>query len=241
MQTVVTQEDLEMIKKYLRFLDLYITIPTFQSLKRGGGRDLEILQQPGMIYAHATELLHQLEQDNVWNKTCEIEDKTIFMQRADQFVKGILLENIILSETYKCYQEIDCKRFYVSQLSVGPVDDLLDAEADLIIVDMEKKESYLFEIKHSDQVVDKQTRHLRNEDFINYINENFAPVKKCCVIYNGQPTKIDSIDYLNAEDFLMTVHEIELSKNMDLEKLFQTKESRQERKKEKKNSFHLSR
>ena len=44
------------------------------------------------------------------------------MQRADQFVKGILLENIILSETYKCYQDIDRKRFYVSQLSVGPVE-----------------------------------------------------------------------------------------------------------------------
>ena len=249
MQTVVTQEDLEMIKKYLRFLDLYITIPTFQSLKRGGGRDLEILQQPGMIYAHATELLHQLEQDNVWNNTCEIEDKTIFMQRADQFVKGILLENIILSETYKCYQEIDRKRFYVSQLSDGPVDDLPDAEADLIIVDMEKKESYLFEIKHSDQVVDKQTRHLRNEDFINYISENFAPVKKCCVIYNGQPTRNGAIDYLNAEKFLMCIHEMDLSKRENLDKLFQTDEIEKEinpetkskKKKAKKNNICLSR
>lgn len=248
MQTVVTQEDLEMIKKYLRFLDLYITIPTFQSLKRGGGRDLEFLQQPGMIYAHATELLHQLEQDNVWNNTCEIEDKTIFMQRADQFVKGILLENIILSETYKCYQEIDRKRFYVSQLSVGPVDDLPDAEADLIIVDMEKKESYLFEIKHSDQVVDKQTRHLRNEDFINYISENFAPVKKCCVIYNGQPTRNGAIDYLNAEKFLMCIHEMDLSKRENLDKLFQTDEIEKEinpetkskKKKAKKNNICLS-
>ena len=202
-----------------------------------------------MIYAHATELLHQLEQDNVWNNTCEIEDKTIFMQRTDQFVKGILLENIILSETYKCYQEIDRKRFYVSQLSVGPVDDLPDAEADLIIVDMEKKESYLFEIKHSDQVVDKQTRHLRNEDFINYISENFAPVKKCCVIYNGQPTRNGAIDYLNAEKFLMCIHEMDLSKRENLDKLFQTDEIEKEinpetkskKKKAKKNNICLSR
>lgn len=249
MQTVVTQEDLETIKKYLKFLDLYITIPTFRSLKRGGGRDLEILQQPGMIYAHATELLNQLEHDEVWSETCEIEDKEEFMQRADQFVKGILFENIILSETYKCYQDIDRKRFYVSQLSVGPVDDLPESEADLIIVDREKKECYLFEIKHSDQVVERQTRHLRNEDFINYVSENFAPVKKCCVIYSGQPTHNDTIAYLNAEKFLMTVHEIELSKNADLQNLFQQKgieeikkpDTKPVRKKEKKSSIHLSR
>ena len=190
-----------------------------------------------------------MEHDEVWSETCEIEVKEEFMQRADQFVKGILLENIILSETYKCYQDIDRKRFYVSQLSVGPVDDLPESEADLIIVDREKKECYLFEIKHSDQVVERQTRHLRNEDFINYVSENFAPVKKCCVIYSGQPTHNDTIAYLNAEKFLMTVHEIELSKNADLQNLFQQKgieeikkpDTKPVRKKEKKSSIHLSR
>ena len=70
------------------------------------------------------------------------------------------------------------KRFYVSQLSVGVQEGLSNSEADLIIVDREKKESYLFEIKHSDKVVDRQTRHLQNEDFINYVSENFAPVEK---------------------------------------------------------------
>ena len=229
--------------------DLYISIVSFKSFKRGGGIELEILQQPGMIYSHATELLNQLERDDVWSQTCEIEDKTEFIQRADYFVKGILLENIILSETYKCYQTIDKKRFYVSQLSVGVQEGLSNSEADLIIVDREKKESYLFEIKHSDKVVDRQTRHLQNEDFINYVSENFAPVKKCCVIYNGQPTKIDSIDYLNAEKFLMTVHEMELSKNADLQNLFQQKEieeikkpdAKPVRKQEKKSSIHLTR
>lgn len=249
MQTVVTQEDLETIKKYLKFLDLYLTIPTFQSFKHGGGRDLEILQQPGMIYAHATELLQQLEHDNVWSETCEIEDKNAFLQTADHFVKGILLENIILSETYKCYQNIDKKRFYVSQLSVVSADDMPDSEADLIIVDDKKKESYLFEIKHSDKVVDNQTRHLRNEEFLNYVSENFAPVKKCCVIYTGQPTRIGTIDYLNAEKFLISVHDMQLSKKVDLEKLFQQKEigdkikseTKSVKKKDKRSSIHLSR
>ena len=249
MKITLTEEDLESVKLYLKLLDLYISIVSFKSFKRGGGIELEILQQPGMIYSHATELLNQLERDDVWSQTCEIEDKTEFIQRADYFVKGILLENIILSETYKCYQTIDKKRFYVSQLSVGVQEGLSNSEADLIIVDREKKESYLFEIKHSDKVVDRQTRHLQNEDFINYVSENFAPVKKCCVIYNGQPTKIDSIDYLNAEKFLMTVHEMELSKNADLQNLFQQKEieeikkpdAKPVRKQEKKSSIHLTR
>lgn len=249
MKTILTEDDLESVKLYLKLLDLYITIDSYKSFKRGGGWELEILEQPGMVYSHATELLKQLSKDDVWSQTCKIEDKEEFLQRADYFVKGILLENIILSETYKCYQRIDEKRFYVSQLSVGMREKLPPSEADLIIVDREKKESYLFEIKHSDQVVDRQTRHLRNEDFINYVSENFAPVKKCCVIYSGQPTKNGTIDYLNAEEFLMTVHEMELSKNADLQNLFQQKEieeikkpdAKPVRKKEKKSSIRLSR
>lgn len=248
MQTALTDYDLKTIKDYLKFLDLYIEIPSFQSLKRGGGRILEILQQPGMIYAHATELLKQLDQDDVWSKTCEIEDKQEFMQRADYFVKGILLENIILSETYKCYQNIDEKQYYVSQLSVDSEEQAINSEADLIIVDNKKKESYLFEIKHSDKIVENQTRHLRNEKFINYVSENFAPVKKCCVIYNGRPTRNGSIDYLNAEKFLQCIHEMDLSRQENLDKLFQTKEiekelkpeTKRKKKKEKKNNICLS-
>ena len=75
-------------------------------------------------------------------------------------------------------------------------------------------------------------------------------MKKCCVIYNGQPTKIDSIDYLNAEKFLMTVHEMELSKKCGLAKFVSAKRNRrnqkagcenQVRKQEKKSSIHLTR
>ena len=249
MKTALTEEDLDSVKRYLKLLDLYITIVSFRSFKGGKSEKLEILQQPGMIYAHATELLNQLGEDDVWSKECKIEDRKEFIQRADYFVKGILLENIILSETYKCYQEIDEKNFYVSQLSVGMEENLPQSEADLIIVDDKKKESYLFEIKHSDKVVDNQTRHLRNEDFLKYVSENFAPVKKCCVIYTGQPTRIGTIDYLNAEKFLISVHEMQLSKKVDLEKLFQQKEigdkikseKKYVKKKEKRSTVRLSR
>lgn len=249
MQTTLTDYDLQTIKKYLKFLDLYIEIPSFQSFKHGGAKTLEILQQPGMIYAHATELLKQLDQDAVWNENCEIEDKKEFMRRTDYFVKGILLENIILSETYKCYQKIDEKQYYVSQLTVDSDERITNSEADLIIVDDKKQESYLFEIKHSDKIVENQTRHLRNDDFINYVSENFAPVKKCCVIYNGQPTRSGTIDYLNAEKFLQCIHEMDLSKREYLDKLFQKieieenlkPETKPVRKKEKKNTIHLSR
>ena len=90
---------------------------------------------------------------------------------------------------------------------------------------------------------------MRNEDFINYISENFAPVKKCCVIYNGQPTRNGAIDYLNAEKFLMCIHEMDLSKRENLDKLFQTDEIEKEinletkskKKKAKKNNICLSR
>lgn len=224
MQTTVTSDDLECIKGYLELLDLFIKIPCFKSMKNGGAIKLEVLQQPGMIYAHATELLNQLYEDKVWSDECGIREREVFLQRADHFVKGILLENIILSETYRCYQELDKKRFYVSQLSIGLNEGMKESEADLIILDKEEKKTYLFEIKYSDKVVENQTRHLRNEEFLNYVDENFAPVEKCYVIYNGQPMRVGSIDYLNAEKFLQCIHEMYLSKCENLEKLFQQEE-----------------
>lgn len=224
MKTALTKENLETVKNYLKLLDLFLVIPSFKSYKKSGATDLEIFQQPGMLYAHATELLEQLRNDEVWNAESEVEERESFLNRADHFVKGILLENIILSETYQCYQELDKKRFYVSQLSIGLNEGMKESEADLIILDKEDEKTYLFEIKYSDQVVENQTRHLRNEEFLRYVDENFAPVEKCCVIYNGQPTRVDSIDYLNAEKFLQCIHEMHLAKSENLEKLFQQEE-----------------
>lgn len=57
-------------------------------------------------------------------------------------------------------------------------------EVDMIAVVNNK--SYLFEIKSSNLVLEDHEKHLNNDDFINYINENFGEVNGKYVIYGGK-------------------------------------------------------
>ena len=146
---------------YLLELELFLEIPSYISLNSGErSEDLEIFMQPGMIYAHSTALIKNLADDSMWKDTCGIADRNLFILRADHFVKGILLENIILAETYKTFQKIDLDRYYVSQLSITLRNNNQHVEADMILVDKQKGESYLFEVKYSNQIVIDQTKHL---------------------------------------------------------------------------------
>lgn len=233
METSLKPEDLEELKTYLKELDLFLQIPCYKSLaKMQRSQDLEIITQPGMIYAHATELMKVLSADEYWNQACEISDRREFNRRADNFVKGILLENIILSETYLWLQSIDKERYYVSQINVILPESMQQVEADLVIVDTEAGEAHLFEIKFSDQQVEEQTKHLQNEEFISYVNQNFGTVKSRSVIYNGIDTEEKGMKYINAETYLCRIHEMKLDRNAEFDKLLDAS-VKTDRKKEK--------
>lgn len=220
METSLKPDDLDELKTYLKELDLFLQIPCYKSLsKMQRDKDLEIVTQPGMIYAHASELMKVLSADEYWSEACEIDDRKEFKKRADNFVKGILLENIILSETYIWLQSIDAERYYVSQLSTILPESMQQVEADLIIVDTETEEAYLFEIKFSDQQVEEQTKHLQNSEFIAYVDQNFGKVKSKTVIYNGADAEAFGVEYQNAETFLCRIHKMKLDKKVELERL----------------------
>lgn len=203
MQTSLSKRHLDELKNYLLELELFLEIPSYISLNSGErSEDLEIFMQPGMIYAHSTALIKNLADDSMWKDTCGIADRNLFILRADHFVKGILLENIILAETYKTFQKIDPDRYYVSQLSITLRNNNQHVEADMILVDKQKGESYLFEVKYSNQIVIDQTKHLRNTDFLEYIDENFGKVKSRLVLYTGASSKQNDVLYLNAATYL---------------------------------------
>lgn len=220
MISVLNERDLDELKFYLKELDLFLEIPCYRSLKHGGKeKPLEMILQPGMVYAQATVLTDILSKDEYWNQTCKIEDQNEFKMRADNFVKGILLENILLSETYLWLKEVNRNEYYVSQLSVLLKEIRTNAEADMIIVDQKNHDTYLFEIKHSNKQVEKQTQHLRNETFLDYVRENFGIVKNRAVIYLGEDAKEEDILYLNAEKFLKRVHQMCIEKRVDFKEL----------------------
>ena len=81
--------------------------------------------------------------------------------------------------------------------------------------------SYLFEIKYSNQIVEEQTKHLRNEHFRQYVDENFGKVINRFVIYTGEShCSTNEIPYLNAETYLNELSQFSKPPYPKLEKLF---------------------
>lgn len=221
-ETEFQEEHLKELNSYLKDLDLFLYVPQYRSLNKGSRMpDMEIFLQPGMIYAHSSELVQKLADDKVWMEACGIKERKAFIDRADGFVKGEILENIILSETFLALQgERGSKEYYVSQLTIRQGEEGYQgrtAEADLIVVDLDNKESYLFEVKHSQEMVEEQTRHLINGDFITYVGEHFAPVKRRAVIYSGPSLRGYDVDYINAEEYLKEIDAMRVGKTADLE------------------------
>lgn len=215
MKTTISQTHLDELKNYLKTLNLLLSIPVYNSLKDlKKNNDIEILLQPGMVYAHSIILRNELLQNENWVKELGISDKQEFIKRTERIIFGYILENNILANTYINFSNKDT---YISKLTVPILEPVTNRsimhEIDMIAVTNNK--SYLFEIKSSNLVLEEHEKHLNNEDFINYINENFGEVNGKYVIYSGKNYINDkNIIYINSEYFLEKIYK---NKNKSLE------------------------
>lgn len=212
MHTELKQKDIDLIRDALKELDLVETIPSYLSYKsKKKDKDIQIISQAGMVYCHASELLKVLTDDQNWSKMdkCGYDRRDIFLNRIDRQVKGDILENMILYDTYKALGQ----DYYVSKLHLN---QLKNREVDLIVLDKKTTDTYLFEIKYADYIDKSQTKNLSGREFLEYIEENFGPITGRYVIYNGScgqmKDEIGNIEYISAEKFLKTVVK---AKNID--------------------------
>ena len=82
-----------------------------------------------------------------------------------------------------------------------------------------KKEVYLFEIKHSKEKSPEQTKHLENNEFINYIKTNFGKIAGKAVLYNGKNDFTTKIPRINAGKFLKTITKQYNTKKINIKKI----------------------
>ena len=119
----------------------------------------------------------------------------------DRQVKGDILENLIIFDTYQAFKE----KYYVTKIQRKSD----NKEVDVSVIDKESKETYLFEVKYSNHIEKDHTKNLSSQSFIEYISENFGEVKARFVIYTGAPAEItDSlgdITYISAEEYLKNI------------------------------------
>ena len=186
----VTEEHIDKVKKYLLMLDLVVNC----SERYESGRRAEhmVFTQPGMRYSIAKALVYSLMQDPYFQSVSELDKEYIVAKILDD-VKGRMLEDIVLLETCKlASRNEEVFKFKFDQ----------GGEYDMVIYDKQKNTCCLYEIKHSTEIVEKQTRYLRDDEKCKSVEAKFGMITGKYVLYRGENKTVDNVQYLNVEQFL---------------------------------------
>ena len=188
----ITNAHVEEIKEYLKALDLIVDVPSETIIPSAEPLENIIFTQPGMRYCQAQALVYSLAKDELFASLSE-KEKTMVSERILEEVRGRMMEDIVLLETFKSAKKN--KRVFKLTFSVG--------EFDMVIYDSKENTCECYEIKHSVQIVPAQTKYLIDEEKLNQTSKRFGKISKRCVLYRGEDTVLENgIEYRNVEAYL---------------------------------------
>ena len=195
-QTVgITSVHVEEIKEYLKALELIVDVPSETIFPSAELLENIIFTQPGMRYCQAQTLVYSLAKDELFAVLSE-QEKNMVSERILEEVRGRMMEDIVLLETYKSAKKH--KRVFKLTFAVG--------EYDMLIYDSKENICECYEIKHSDQIITAQTRYLVDEEKLKQTSGRFGNITKRCVLYRGKNMILDDgIVYQNVEEYLKSL------------------------------------
>lgn len=186
----ITQEHIDKVKKYLLMLDLIANCP--ERYESGKQAEHIVFSQPGMRYAIAKALVYSLMQDAYFASISEA-DKAYITGKILDDVKGRMLEDIVLLEV--CKAAPSTMEAFKFKFDAG-------GEFDMVIYDKVGQNCRIYEIKHSTEVNERQTIHLRDAEKCQIVENRFGPISGKFVFYRGKDTFAEGVQYLNVENFL---------------------------------------
>ena len=178
------------IKEYLDLLDLTREIDMLHLPDVSTKSSRVCVAQPGLRYAQADALIRSLLLDETFS-ALSLAERTAVQQRILTEIKGRMLEDIVLLETKLANPK---KQVFVLQFPVG--------EFDMVVFDPEAGSCRIFEIKHSEEAVPQQYRHLIDEQKCAQTEHRYGPITGKSVLYRGESQVIDGIRYQNVEEYL---------------------------------------
>ena len=181
------------IKEYLDLLDLTVDIPTEFIPVTGEKAFRTAIAQPGLRYAQAEALVKQLLLDREFRNISAV-DRKLVIERIMNEIKGRMLEDIVLLETKAVNPG---KNVFRLQFAVG--------EFDMVVADPEAVSCELYEIKHSEEAVPEQHRHLSDEKLCSDAEFRYGKIIRKVVLYRGASMKNGDIEYLNVEEYLKSL------------------------------------
>ena len=178
------------IKEYLDLLDLTREIDVLHLPDVSTKSSRVCVAQPGLRYAQADALIRSLLLDETFS-ALSLAERTAVQQRILTEIKGRMLEDIVLLETKLANPK---KQVFVLQFPVG--------EFDMVVFDPEAGSCRIFEIKHSEEAVPQQYRHLVDEQKCAQTEHRYGPISGKFVLYRGKSQVVNGIQYQNVEEYL---------------------------------------
>ena len=195
----VTQAHAKEVREYLLDLDLLTPIETRTEVGAPFVRDAFV--QPGLRYAQAQALVFALGRDDGCRRLAGTKAKALVECILDD-VRGRMLEDIVLVETRLALpaspNPFDGFGVFKLQFESG--------EFDMVVCDNAKRKCWLFEIKHSGETAEAQTRHLLDEKKIGFVRDRYGDIVVRRVLYRGTDADLPSgIRYRNVNEYLKNV------------------------------------
>ncbi|WP_298017768.1 AAA family ATPase [uncultured Dysosmobacter sp.] len=181
------------IKEYLTLLDLIMELDLLHFPDVNNREKITVISQPGLRYAQADALISSLLLDEKFNALSAMQRNRI-LERILSEIKGRMMEDIVLLETKLANPK---KQVFKLQFAVG--------EFDMVVHDPTTLTCEIYEIKHSKEVVANQYRHLINAEKCAETEHRFGEITGRYVIYRGENTEIDGVQYLNVEQYLKSL------------------------------------
>ena len=178
------------IKEYLDLLDLTREIDVLHLPDVSTKSSRTVIAQPGLRYAQADELIRSLLLDETFS-ALSLAERTVVQERILTEIKRRMLEDIVLLETKLTNLK---KQVFVLQFPIG--------EFDMVVFDPEAGSCQIFEIKHSEEAVSQQYRHLENEEKCAQTEHRYGSITGKFVLYRGKSRVVDGIPYQNVEEYL---------------------------------------
>lgn len=181
------------IKEYLAILDLIKEIDLEYLPEVNQKRKIVVVTQPGLRYAQAEAIVENLLLDEKFQEL-DIQKRTNILERLLIEIRGRMMEDIVLLETKLAKKD---KHVFKLQFPIG--------EFDMVVQDPKTLSCEIYEIKYSKERACEQYRHISNEEKCTMTTHRYGNITGRYVIYRGENTEMDTIQYLNVEDYLKSL------------------------------------
>ena len=189
----ISDVQMTQIKEYLAILDLIKEIDLEYLPEVNQKSKIIVVTQPGLRYAQAEAIVENLLLDEKFQEL-DIQKRTRILERLLSEIRGRMMEDIVLLETKLAKKD---KHVFKLQFPIG--------EFDMVVQDPKTLSCEIYEIKYSKERACEQYRHINDEEKCAMTTHRYGNITGRYVIYRGENTEMDTIQYLNVENYLKSL------------------------------------